>query len=307
MKLLAISDLHLRHAVTREALHALPAHPDDWLILAGDLGESEQHLLYALTLLGRRFARLLWVPGNHDLWTLPAPPHLPPPPRGDAKYRRQVSLCRDLGVLTPEDPYVLWPGEGPRCVLAPLFLLYDYSFRPDEVSEAGVLEWAAEEDILCADEALLFPDPYPTRQAWCAARCDETERRLAGAAERAPLVLINHFPLRRDLLRLRRVPRFSPWCGTRRTEDWHRRFPVVAAVYGHLHVRGTAFRDGVRFEEVSLGYPRDWRQDLGIEPYLRQILPPPPLPAEEERETRGALETAAGSLAGPPAERPAGG
>jgi hypothetical protein len=29
----------------------------------------------------------------------------------------------------------------------------------------------------------------------------------------------------------------------------------------------------VRYEEVSLGYPRDWRQERGIGWYLREILP----------------------------------
>jgi hypothetical protein len=87
--------------------------------------------------------------------------------------------------------------------------------------------------------------------------------------------LINHFPFREDLVRLRRIPRFSIWCGTRRTEDWHRRFPVAVVVSGHLHIRSTTYRDGVRFEEVSLGYPRDWQQEQGIQPYLREILPGP--------------------------------
>jgi hypothetical protein len=36
-------------------------------------------------------------------------------------------------VLTPEDDYVLWPGDGPPTVIAPLFVLYDYSFAPDDV------------------------------------------------------------------------------------------------------------------------------------------------------------------------------
>src|SRR5215472_1387644 len=128
MKLHAIADLHLRYPVTREALASLPAYPDDWLILAGDVGETEGHLRFALELLSGRFARLIWVPGNHDLWTVPA--HAGEP-RGDEKYQRLVATCRDYGVLTPEDPYVTWPGPGPRCVLAPLFLLYDYSFRPE--------------------------------------------------------------------------------------------------------------------------------------------------------------------------------
>ena len=272
MKLYAIADLHLRYEVTRRALEALRPHPYDWLILAGDVGETEEHLRFALSILSRRFARLLWVPGNHDLWTIPTRPG---DLRGEEKYLRQVEICREYGVLTPEDPYVVWPGEGPRCILAPLFLLYDYSFRPDEIPQERAIEWAAEENLLCSDEVLLHPDPFPTKQDWCRARCDQTEPRLVEAAERGPLVLINHFPLRQDLAVLPRIPRFSIWCGTRRTEDWHVRFRAEAVIYGHLHIRATHYRDGVRFEEVSLGYPQNYDPERGVAPYLRQILPHP--------------------------------
>lgn len=273
MRLYAIADLHLRYQVTREALAALPAYPDDWLIVAGDVGETEQHLHDALELLSRRFARLLWVPGNHELWTVPARAG---EPRGEARYERLVAICRDYGVLTPEDPYVTWPGEGPPCVLAPLFLLYDYSYRPDEVPQEEAIAWAAQENLLCSDEVLLHADPYPDKPSWCAARCQAAEPLLAAAAARGPVVLINHYPLRYDLAVLPRIPRFSIWCGTRRTEDWHRRFNAHAVVYGHLHIRGTYDRDGVRFEEVSLGYPQNYDPGRPLSSYLRQILPAPP-------------------------------
>jgi 3',5'-cyclic AMP phosphodiesterase CpdA len=272
MRLYALADLHLRYEVTRKALRDLPPHPYDWLILAGDVGETEEHLRFALAVLGERFARLLWVPGNHDLWTIPARPG---DLRGEEKYRRLVEICRAFGVLTPEDPYPAWPGEGERCMLAPLFLLYDYTFRPDEIPVEQAVEWAAEENLLCSDEVLLHPDPYASRPDWCHARVRATEPRLAEAAARAPLVLINHFPLRQDLAFLPRIPRFSIWCGTRATEDWHVRYRAEAVIYGHLHIRATHWRDGVRFEEVSLGYPQNWDPGRGIEPYLRQILPQP--------------------------------
>src|SRR5262245_26389324 len=270
MKLFGISDLHLRHETNRSALEALPAYPEDWLMLAGDIGETEAQLEFALSILTRRFRQVLWAPGNHDLWTLPSQVA---DLRGVGKYERLVSICRNYGVLTPEDPYIRWPGPGPACLLAPLFLLYDYSFRPDDVAADAAIEWAVESGVLCADEALLHPDPYPSRPAWCAARCRYTETRLQQVSERGPLVLMNHFPLRQDLVWLPRIPRFSLWCGTRRAEDWHVRFPVVAVVYGHLHTRGTHIRDAVRFEEVSLGYPRDWDQTKGLQHYLREILP----------------------------------
>jgi 3',5'-cyclic AMP phosphodiesterase CpdA len=281
MKLYAISDLHLGRSINRQALSAIPPHPDDWLILAGDVGETEEHLHFALATLTRRFAQVLWAPGNHELWTLPSDSSRL---RGEAKYRRLVAICRDYDVLTPEDPYVLWPGEGPACLLAPLFVLYDYSFRPDYVSADNAIEWAVESGVLCTDEALLNPDPYPSRSAWCAARYAYTERRLEKASLQAPLILINHFPLRQDLVRLARIPRFSLWCGTRRTEEWHRQFPVSAVVYGHLHIRRTDYRDGVRFEEVSLGYPSQWRQERGVQGYLREILPGKDTPDHNEAD-----------------------
>lgn len=270
MRLLAISDLHVGHEKNRELLATVTEHRQDWLIVAGDVGETEEHLVSTLRLLVARFARVFWVPGNHELWTVPAGPGAL---RGEAKYARLVALCRELGVVTPEDEYVVWPGAGPPCVLAPLFLLYDYSFRPRNISEERALAWAEESGVVCSDEFVLHPDPYPSRQLWCAARCARAEERLAAIPSAMRTVLINHFPLREDLAILPAVPRFSLWCGTRRTDDWHVRFRALAVVSGHLHIRGTRFRDGVRFEEVSLGYPRNWTPGRGLDHYLREILP----------------------------------
>jgi len=271
LKLYAISDLHLANKINFQALEALPPYPDDWLILAGDIGEMEEHLKFALIILISRFKRVIWVPGNHDLWMLPSHPLQI---RGEARYQRLVSICRDFGVLTPEDPYALWPGEHRDYLLVPMFLLYDYSFRPHHIPVEKAVEWAAESGVVCTDEELLFTEPYPSPGAWCARRCRYTEERLKKESlKKKAMVLINHFPLREDMALLRRFPRFSLWCGTQTTGDWHTRFPVSVVVYGHMHMRGTHYRDGVRFEEVSLGYPRDWVHKRGLSYYLREILP----------------------------------
>ena len=44
-------------------------------------------------------------------------------------------------------------------------------------------------------------------------------------------------------------------------------------VYGHLHIPRTTYEDGVRFEEVSLGYPREWRRRGIRRGVLRDVLP----------------------------------
>lgn len=117
--------------------------------------------------------------------------------------------------------------------------------------------WAA--GIVATDEALLHHDPYPSREAWCAARVELTEARLAQCDPALPTVLVSHFPLHREPTRVLRHPEFAQWCGTERTADWHRRYRAAACVYGHLHIPRTLLIDGVRFEEVSVGYPREWR------------------------------------------------
>src|SRR3990172_5684237 len=129
MRLYAISDLHLGYRENREALKGLAPHPEDWLILGGDIGESFDHLEMALEVATFRFARAIWVPGNHELWS-----NGDGGPRGEEKYLALVALCRKYGVLTPEDPYPVWDGERGPALLAPLFVLYDYSFRPEHVS-----------------------------------------------------------------------------------------------------------------------------------------------------------------------------
>src|SRR5262245_1273278 len=233
MKLYAISDLHLHHTTNREALAAVPPHPDDWLILGGDVVHTEEQLHYTLSVLTARFRQLFWVPGNHDLWTSPK---LPVAQRGEAHYQRLITICREYGVRTPEDPYIRWPGAGQACLICPLFLLYDYSFRPPHIPQEQAIEWAVESGVLCADEIYLHPQPYESKAAWCVQRYHYTEKRLQDVSGEGPLVLINHFPLREDLIRLRRIPRFSIWCGTQRTTDWHTRFPVTVVVSGHLHM-----------------------------------------------------------------------
>ena len=273
MKLLAISDLHLASAVNRTALDTISARPDDWLIVAGDVAERVGLVRDALALLTQRFAKVLWVPGNHELWSRPGTDE----PRGDRRYAALVEALGALGVLTPEDPYPIWPGPTPvgveQIVIAPLFLLYDYSFRPNDVALERVVDWAEETHNVCSDELFLSPTPYDSRIDWCHARIRDTARRLdREVPDGSHTVLINHWPLRRDLVRIPRVPRFTPWCGTVLTEDWHARFRAHVVVTGHLHTRRTDVRDGTRFEEVSLGYPRQWDQERGIDGYIREIL-----------------------------------
>jgi 3',5'-cyclic AMP phosphodiesterase CpdA len=276
-KLLAVSDLHVGHPENRKAVAGLqPESAADWLLVAGDVGEFVADIEWALSTLARRFARVVWIPGNHELWTHPRDRvEL----RGEARYQHLVQLCRSLGVITPEDPYPVWDGPGGPATIAPLFLLYDYTFLPDGAQDkAAALALAYQAGVVCTDEKVLHPDPYPSREAWCQARLEVTRQRLSALDPGLPTILMNHFPLTREPTRILRYPEFAQWCGTAATADWHLRFNAAAVVYGHLHIPRTTWQDGVRFEEVSYGYPREWRRRRAEPGPPRQILPVPDQP-----------------------------
>lgn len=263
--LLAVSDLHLGSKENRPICERItPRHPDDWLIVAGDVAERIADIEWALGLLARRFATVIWVPGNHELWTNPREDG---EWRGLARYEELVRRCRALGVYTPEDPFPVFAAGTSRAVtVAPLFTLYDYTFRPAGANDSDEgLAIAYEAGVVCTDEYLLHPDPHPSRQAWCAARLEYSRQRLA--VLEGPTVLVNHWPLVREPTDVLWYPEFAQWCGTTATADWASRFDARAVVYGHLHIPRTITVGGVPHVEASVGYPREWRRH-GMRPEL---------------------------------------
>ena len=106
----AISDLHTGHTGNKpvtESLH--PSSPDDWLIVAGDVAERTDEIRWALDLLRKRFAKVIWVPGNHELWTTNRDPMQI---FGRARYDYLVNMCDEMGVVTPEHPFPVWTERG---------------------------------------------------------------------------------------------------------------------------------------------------------------------------------------------------
>ena len=268
--LFAVSDLHVTHPRNRQVVERMrPETEADWLLVCGDVSEIIEDVEWALALLRERFATVVWVPGNHELWTCPGDAL-----RGKERYLHLVDMCRRFGVITPEDPYPIWDGVGGPVTIAPLFLLYDYTFGCNIApTKQESLARAHEVGVVCSDEFLLHPDPYSSRDAWCHARVRETELRLRACDVAIPTILVNHFPLIDAPTRVLRYPEFAQWCGTKWTTNWHRQFRAAVVVYGHLHIPRTTWHDGVRFEEVSLGYPREWHCQMTSRNVPRRIWP----------------------------------
>jgi hypothetical protein len=252
-RILAISDLHLDAPGNLDALLALPRF-DDVLLVGGDVCETLETFDVAMEALSQRFRRVVWAPGNHELWDLTKS-------EGGSlgKYHELVRICRRHEVLTPEDEFLTWRGPDRDYVVAPLFILYDGGFARTAPS-GGFGD----------DLFFRFDDDVADI---CAARALSALARLDQVAPSAPLILLNHYPLSRAALEVSGQARWARWSGTPLTEPWLTRYRVHSVIYGHLHVRSSLLIDGVRHENVSLGYTRDWASDLGMAAYLRDVTP----------------------------------
>ncbi len=281
-RLLATSDLHVNRTENEAVVEDLhPTDPGDWLIVAGDVGDRIEHLRRTLSTLAERFARVIWVPGNHELWTrrdeeVDAV--------GPARYAHLVEVCRALGVLTPEDEWPVWEGDGRTGAGVPavpaLRLLVAACARTWSGSASReALEVAREAGVVCTDEFLMSSDPYPGPPAWCAERLALIRgQRLAARPAGMPTVLVNHWPLTALPLQVLRHPEFALWCGS----AGHRALAPSSTTRrrwstGTCTCPRTTWEDGVRFEEVSVGYPREWQRHGLVRGPLRQILPAPPV------------------------------
>lgn len=236
----AVSDLHVTFEENRRRVDTLqPEHPDDWLIVAGDVAERIPLVVDTLAQLKARFKRVLWTPGNHELFNRSSDRV-----NGEARYRALVGELRAIGVDTPEDAFPVFDGV----TVCPLFTLYDYSFRRLGLTAAQAV---AQANVVLDDELAIAP--YVDVIDWCARRLDYSRARLEQVT--GPTVLVNHWPLVVEPTHRLIEPDIALWSGTTATRDWARRYRARLVVHGHLHIPAETRVDGVSHVDVSLGYP----------------------------------------------------
>jgi 3',5'-cyclic AMP phosphodiesterase CpdA len=70
MRVFALSDIHIDYSENAKWIENLSSaeYQDDVLILAGDVTDIRKLLDWGLSILTKRFMKVLFVPGNHELW-----------------------------------------------------------------------------------------------------------------------------------------------------------------------------------------------------------------------------------------------
>ncbi|KAB1503784.1 metallophosphoesterase [Corynebacterium sp. 320] len=242
----AVSDLHINSPGNRALMdeHVQPQHPQDWLIVAGDIAEKMEVVIDVLRELRQRFEQVIYAPGNHEMFSRSQDTF-----KGKNKYQALISACRSIGVLTPEDRYPVFAGH----TVVPMFTLYDHSWRDPAITPSQAIDAAIENGFVLTDHWAI--SPFEDVPQWCRERLSYTVSRLSRVD--GPTILVNHWPLVREAMQGIPAQDIGLWSGTRHTQQWPRRYRATAVIYGHLHVPRTISLEGVTHVEVSLGYPKE--------------------------------------------------
>jgi 3',5'-cyclic AMP phosphodiesterase CpdA len=271
MRLVLTSDLHVDHHAEVVPLVAerVRALAPDVLIVAGDVSSKLETLEAALAGLRSSAPRLLFVAGNHDLWTLPGAPS------SRERYEREIpAACARAGA----DAIGGAPVEIDGVVFCGVTGWYDYSLRNRaldstftradyEKGQWGRLRWNDTARVVWpGDDGAELDAP-----AICAAQVVSLEAQLADAGQRPTVVVTHHLPFA-GLVTSKGEP---PWdfingfMGSELLgEAMLRAANVRAGVCGHTHFRKRVDVEGRggRFsvETSPVGYPREYARMAGL-------------------------------------------
>lgn len=241
MRLFALSDIHIDYDVNARWVTELSDadHQDDVLILAGDVTDTLRLLGWCIGTLARKFARVLFVPGNHELWVI----------RED-RDKHSLQKFEEVCDVAKSNGASLDTYRTNGVSIVPLLGWYDYSFgTPSEELRSIWMDY----------RACRWPAGYGEREV--------TEHFLALNEQQTvvmgdKVITFSHFLPRIDLM-----PWFIPSSGkvvypilgTELLEKQLRRLQSQMHVYGHSHVNRQVKIDGVTYINNAFGYPAETR------------------------------------------------
>lgn len=281
----AISDIHIDYQENFNQLLAFArrGHPLDVLIIAGDATDRLDTLARLFEALVPCFQRVLFVPGNHELWIR----------RSDfsdslQKFQAIQTLCRDQGVQT--EPLRL--GQYRSLWLVPLQSWYDDKQHPEYTL-------FMEKNPAADRTGDLWGDFFHTR--WPASLTEPLAQYFAQLNEPllarnydAPILSFSHFLPRQELIFASDLERsllaklfdphpefnFSRVAGSLRIHEQIRRLGSQVHLYGHQHRNRVRNLGGVTYVSHCMGYPKEramgyvkadaceprclWREDTGF-------------------------------------------
>jgi calcineurin-like phosphoesterase family protein len=233
MRLFATSDLHTDYKENFRWLQELSdtEYRDDTLIVAGDVSDRLEIIRETLLLLRGKFRKLLFTPGNHELWVRGADIN------SVEKLRLILDLCDELDIATK-------PLRLENIWIVPLFSWYDGVFEPEMKAWADFYfcKWPKDTAPL-SDYFLRLNDPHLKPYD-------------------APVITFSHFLPRAELLPPKEYLRIS-WLGNvsvcAALDRQIRQLNSTVHVCGHTHTAFDRVIDDVRYVQNAVRYPKERR------------------------------------------------
>ena len=233
MRLFATSDLHTDYKENFRWLQELSDtdYLQDTLIVAGDISDRLEIIRETLLLLRSKFRKLLFTPGNHELWV-----------RSEEinsldKFQRILNLCEELDIATK-------PLRVDGVWVVPLFSWYDGVFEPE------MRAWADFHFCKWPDDATPLADYF--------LRLNKPHLRQYDA----PVITFSHFLPRSDLLPPKEYLKIT-WLGhvsiCAALDAQIRQLNSRVHVCGHTHTTFDVVIDEVRYVQNAVRYPKERR------------------------------------------------
>ncbi len=241
MRIFALSDIHVDYDANAQWVRTLSAadYQDDVLILAGDVTDTLRLLEWSLGTLARKFRKVLFVPGNHDLWVL-----------RDERGKSSLEKFEEVRAAVEASGASMEPFREGRLSIIPLLSWYDYSFgEPSEELRSVWMDF----------RACRWPAGYTDRKvaAYFAAFNDEHV-----SPPGDTVITYSHFLPRIDVMpgyipaQCRLI---YPVLGSTQLDAQVRRLNARMHVYGHSHFNRHVEIDGVAYINNAFGYPHETR------------------------------------------------
>eukprot|EP00930_Biecheleria_cincta_P072010 TRINITY_DN59452_c0_g1_i1.p1 TRINITY_DN59452_c0_g1~~TRINITY_DN59452_c0_g1_i1.p1 ORF type:complete len:876 (+),score=154.69 TRINITY_DN59452_c0_g1_i1:26-2629(+) len=243
-RVFAISDVHIDHTEGHKAWAeglSNKEYKNDVLIVAGDLGDTMNSIRVGLSIFKKKFRRVFYTPGNHDMWV-----------RQDttdksiadsvAKLAAIFELCDHLGAE-------MLPAQIMKNVyVVPLLSWYNYSFDESDPRPSKM-----EHDKFCK-----WPMPYHDVWKWFMQLNGHGINKVIEAqhknSERGDVISFSHF-LPRYTLPFPTVMDMVKASGCKEIDKQIRDVKSRVHIFGHSHRNINADIEGIKYIQYSLNDP----------------------------------------------------
>jgi predicted phosphodiesterase len=241
MRVFALSDIHIDYEVNAKWIAGLSAadYRDDVLILAGDITDTLRLLDWCLGTLVARFKRVLFVPGNHDLWVV-----------REGREKTSLQKFQEVTAVVESSGASMNPFRERGVSIIPLLGWYDYSFgEPSEELKSMWMDY----------HACRWPSGMCEKEI-AAHFAELNQKNKYERVDGEKVITFSHFLPRIDVM-----PMFIPGAkrllypilGTTLLESQLRLLNPSVHVYGHSHVNRNVKIDGVSYINNAFGYPSE--------------------------------------------------